>query len=188
MNFKLEMAQNEGMNIAKKQVAKKQGGFSLPIDPFVMAQQNNIVVREKSVKGVSGMLLRYGNSFGIMYSSYIKNEGFQRFSIAHELGHYFLEGHLEHVLPEGQSAHKSSAGFSSGNSYELEADYFASGLLMPDDLILHVIKKEKYPGLSIIKKIAETCKTSLVSSAIRYVSLTQDAVAIILLRSPQIFR
>ena len=173
--FNLKTAQNEGMRIARQYVKD-----SLPIDLFAIAQQNNIDVQEKNIKGASGMLLRHGNLFGIMYSSHIKNEGFQRFSIAHELGHYFLEGHLDHVLPEGQITHKSSAGFSSDDSYELEADYFASGLLMPDDLVLPVIKKEKYPGLSIIKKIAESCKTSLVSSAIRYVSLSESAVAMIL--------
>ncbi len=38
------------------------------------------------------MLLREGNEFGIFYSTAISNKGFQRFSIAHELGHYSLEG------------------------------------------------------------------------------------------------
>ena len=39
-----------------------------------------------------GMLVRYGNTFGILYDSTVPNEGFQRFSIAHELGHFFVEG------------------------------------------------------------------------------------------------
>ena len=175
MNFKLTVAQSKGANIAKK-----FGDNSLPVDLSAIAGRHNILVQAKpGIEGVSGMLLRHGNSFGIMYSSHITSEGFRRFSIAHELGHYFLEGHLDHILPDKGSIHKSSAGFASSDSYELEADYFASGLLMPDNLILPIIRKAA-PGFSTIKKIAESCKTSLVSSAIRYASLSEDATAIIL--------
>ncbi len=74
----------------------------LPVDPFALATQHDIVVEAKPdiATGVSGMLLRHGNSFGILYSTDIPSEGFQRFSISHELGHYFLDGHIDHVLPK----------------------------------------------------------------------------------------
>lgn len=175
-DFKLTIAKQKGGGIAKQ-----FGGNSLPVDLSAIADKHNILIEPKnnSSKGVSGMLLRHGNSFGIMYSTHIKNEGFQRFSIAHELGHYFLEGHVDHILPNKGSIHKSSAGFVSGDSYEMEADHFASGLLMPDDLIQSIIQ-ETLPGLSTVKKIAESCKTSLVSSAIRYASLSEDVVAVII--------
>ncbi len=174
-NFKLKIATQKGENIAKK-----SGDNSLPIDLLAVADKHNILIEPKVCPlGVSGILLRHGNSFGIMYSTYIKSEGFQRFSIAHELGHYFLEGHLDHILPdEGDGTHQSSSGFVSSDSYEMEADYFASGLLMPSNLIQPIIRKN-ISGLSAIKKIAESCKTSLISSAIRYTSLSEDAVAVI---------
>jgi len=76
------------------------------------------------------MLLRHGDVFGILYATHIASEGFQRFSIAHELGHYFLEGHIDHILPK-DGVHESHAGFVSADPYELEADQFAGGLLMP---------------------------------------------------------
>lgn len=174
-NFKLTIAKRKG-----ERVAKQFGGNSLPVNLSTIANKHNILIDTKDnfSKGVSGMLLRHGNSFGIMYSTHIKNKGFQRFSIAHELGHYFLEGHIDHILPDKNSVHNSSAGFISGDFYEMEADHFASGLLMPDNLIQPIIKKTP-PGLFTIKKIAESCETSLVSSAIRYTSLSEDAVAII---------
>ena len=174
-DFKLKIAKQKG-----ERVAKQFGGNTLPVDLSAIADKHNVRIEPKnnSSEGVSGMLLRHGNSFGIMYSTHIQNEGFQRFSIAHELGHYFLEGHVDHILPDTGSIHKSSAGFVSGDSYEMEADHFASGLLMPDDLIQSIIQKT-LPGLSTVKKIAEACNTSLVSSAIRYASLSEDAVAVI---------
>ncbi len=174
-NFKLTIAKQKG-----EKVARQFGDNSLPVDLSAIADKHDICIELKnnSTKGVSGMLLRHGNNFGIMYSTHIKNEGFQRFSIAHELGHYFLEGHVDHILPNKDSIHKSSAGFVSGDSYEIEADYFASGLLMPDDLVQPIVRKN-LSGLSVIKRIAESCKTSFVSSAIKYTFLSEEAVAVI---------
>lgn len=152
---------------------------NLPVDPVALAAQHNIVVQEKPdiASGVSGMLLRHGNSFGIMYSTDIPNEGFQRFSIAHELGHYFLDGHIDHVLPK-DGVHASHAGFVSADPYEQEADNFAVGLLMPTGPFKRLMCRANL-GLADIEAVAESCRTSLTATAIRYVELSDDAVAII---------
>ena len=123
------------------------------------------------------MLLRHGNEFGIMYATHIAVEGFQRFSIGHELGHYFLEGHPEHVLNEN-GVHESRAGFVSADPYELEADNFAVGLLMPSVPFRKVLARLSV-GLAAIEQLAATCKTSLTATANRYAELTNDAVAVI---------
>lgn len=152
----------------------------LPVDPFAIANKHDIVVQAKpdTESGVSGMLLRHGNAFGILYASDIPNEGFQRFSVAHELGHYFLDGHIDHVLPN-DGVHASHAGFSSGDPYEQEADNFAVGLLMPSKPFKKLMGRARL-GLQDIEAARETCKTSLTSTAIRYAELTDDAVAVIL--------
>ncbi|HDR9017861.1 ImmA/IrrE family metallo-endopeptidase [Burkholderia multivorans] len=152
----------------------------LPVDPFAIAQKYDIVVQAKpdTESGVSGMLLRHGNAFGILYASDIPNEGFQRFSVAHELGHYFLEGHIDHVLPN-DGIHASHAGFSSGDSYEQEADNFAVGLLMPTKPFRKLMGRARL-GLADIESAREACRTSLTSTAIRYAELTDDAIAVIL--------
>lgn len=153
---------------------------ALPVDPFAIAQKQDIVVQAKpdTESGVSGMLLRHGNAFGILYASDIPNEGFQRFSVAHELGHYFLEGHIDHVLPN-DGIHASHAGFSSGDPYEKEADNFAVGLLMPAKPFRNLMGRARL-GLADIESAREVCKTSLTSTAIRYAELTDDAIAVIL--------
>ncbi|MFV5494079.1 ImmA/IrrE family metallo-endopeptidase [Acinetobacter towneri] len=157
----------------------EEGLVSLPIDPFEIAERRDIVVQAKPnvASGVSGMLLRHGNTFGILYASDIPSDGFQRFSVAHELGHYFLDGHIDHVLPN-DGFHQSHAGFSSQDPYEREADSFAVGLLMPSKLFRRLIGRHPL-GLVDIEAAAETCKTSLTATAIRYVELTSDAIAII---------
>lgn len=160
-------------------VLAEQGITKLAIDPFDIAARHEIVVQPKPdvASGVSGMLLRHGNSFGILYATDIPNEGFQRFSVAHELGHYFLDGHIDHVLPK-DGMHVSNAGFTSAEPYEQEADNFAVGLLMPAGLFRRLIGRSAV-GLADIESAAEACRTSLTATAIRYAELTDDAVAII---------
>ena len=152
---------------------------SLPVNPFCIAKSYDIPVRRMpdSESGVSGMLLRHGNSFGIAYSTHVNNEGFQRFSIGHELGHYFLDGHLD-IIPFDAGRHRSKAGFGSGLDYELEADHFSSGLLMPSILTRRAFDCAGQ-GMDAIEAVAKRCITSFTATAIRYANLTDDAVAII---------
>lgn len=161
-------------------ILHKNGITSLPVDPFLIASKHDIVVKEKpdSAEGVSGMLLRHGNVFGILYATHIRSDGFQRFSIAHELGHYFLDGHVDHIIPT-DGFHASNAGFVSRDSYELEADHFAAGLLMPSKLFRTALGRF-IPGLAAIESLAELCLTSLTASAIRFAELSDSAVAVVL--------
>lgn len=159
----------------------KDEKLELPIDLIALAKSRDILIEAKaeSAKGVSGMLLRVGNNFSIGYATHIKSKGFQRFSIAHELGHFFLPGHSEHVFSGGKVVHESHAGFGSGDQIELEADHFAAGLLMPS----YLFKAEagKYSdGFTAIQKMAELCETSLTASAIRYAELTDAAIAVVI--------
>ncbi|MEN4966854.1 ImmA/IrrE family metallo-endopeptidase [Brucella intermedia] len=157
-----------------------EGIDTLPVDPFAIAESRDIIVQGKppEVEGVSGMLHRYGNTFGIMYATSIASPGFQRFSVSHELGHYFLPGHIDHVLPV-DGVHVSRAGFVTENSYELEADHFAAGLLMPRKPFKKALA-DRVPGLSVIREMAELCDTSLTATAIRVAELSDAAVAVIL--------
>lgn len=153
----------------------------LPIDLMALAKSRDILVEAKpeTARGVSGMLLRAGDNFAICYATHIKSGGFQRFSIAHELGHYFLAGHPEHVFSGGKGIHESRAGFGSRDQIELEADHFAAGLLMPS----HLFKPEagRYSdGFTAIEKLADRCQTSLTASAIRYAEITDAAVAVVI--------
>ncbi len=173
--FRLKLAKRKG-----EATAKDHGFTSLPVDPFMIAAAREIEVLAKpeTAEGVSGMLLRHGDNFGIAYATHIPSEGFQRFSVAHELGHYFLDGHIDHILP-GDGVHASHAGFVSKDPYEQEADNFAAGLLMPERLFQRAIGKFD-PGLNAVEGLHSLCKTSLTATAIRYAELSEEAVAVVL--------
>jgi Zn-dependent peptidase ImmA (M78 family) len=149
------------------------------VDPKAIAASKGIMVKAKpdTASGFSGMLVKVGDDFGIMYATHIPSPGFQRFSIAHELGHYFIEGHCDALLSTGM--HQSQAGgFMSGDPYEQEADLFAAALLMPELPFKKAIAKQD-AGLSCIESLCKACETSLTATAIRYCNLTSDGVAII---------
>ena len=153
---------------------------ALGVDPIAIAQQHDIHVEpmDDCEDGVSGMLIHAYGKFAIAYATHIKSEGFQNFSVGHELGHYFLPGHIDALLPPGKSEHKSRAGFVSDDRYELEADHFAAGLLMPSFLFKPVMVRLG-ESLDAAQELAALCGTSLTATAIRLQELTDEAIAVI---------
>jgi Zn-dependent peptidase ImmA (M78 family) len=171
-------------NTAEK-VAVEAGYTNLPICPKIIAEKHGIIVQPKpdAARGCSGMLLRNGENFGILYATHIRSEGFQRFSIGHELGHYFLEGHPEAVLKNG--IHQSQAGFVTRDRYEQEADIFAASLLMPNDLFKTEMRKVG-EGLGAIIALSGVARTSLTATGFRYAELTDEAVAVAISEGPTV--
>ncbi len=158
----------------------------LRLDPMALASLAGIEVAAKpdNNPGISGALIRQGDEYGILYATHISNVGFQRFSVAHELGHYFLPGHVENVLSTG--IHQSQAGYGAADQYEREADHFAACLMMPKLLFSRQMSRHS-DGLGAAKGLAEQCGTSLTATAIRYAELTDSPVAVILSEGSQVF-
>ena len=152
---------------------------SLPINPIDIAEQHEILCKSEEIQGFFGCLVKQGDTFGIIYSSRFNNEGFVRFTVAHELGHYFLPLHPELLFPQGDGIHHSHNGFTSSDIHELEADHFAAGLLMPRHLFSKALFKESIPGFHAIEALSEKCKTSITATAIRYATFADYPVALI---------
>lgn len=173
--FRLHMARRQG-----ELKAKEKGLYKFPVDPFAIAASEDIMVEPKAPDqaGVSGGIIFHDDFVGIFYATDIVSEGFRRFMVSHELGHYFLEGHLEEILKIAP-IHISKAGFSQGsNSIELEADHFASGLLMPTKLVSEVIGTSRV-GLDGIVALSQLAECSLTASAIRVAECCDFPIAVI---------
>lgn len=120
----------DAITLVAEQVAQREKQTALPIDPFAIAKACEIdVLAREAGSGVSGFLLRVGDRVAIAYSTDIENDGFRRFSVSHELGHYFIDGHVDHLLA-ATGLHESRAGHVSRDRHEVEADRFAASLLM----------------------------------------------------------
>lgn len=178
MTTRPHVARRSLAEAAANAVLRQMKVEGLLVDPEAIAASKGIVVRAKpdTAQGVSGMLIKHGDNFGILYATHIASRGFQRFSIAHELGHYFIEGHPEALLTTG--LHESRAGFVSGDPYEQEADVFAAALLMPELPFKRSIADHP-AGMDCVEALRAACETSLTATAIRYSALTADGIAVI---------
>lgn len=128
---------NEIQKIADEVLAKyvKRGGCYKVFQDIMKAEF--IKFREVDSEDVDfvGALTQGSNcQIYIMINGNIGNEGRKNFTIAHELGHYFLSHQLtqtsfycseEEIVEEGLKK----------NPIEREANYFASCLLMPEEKV-----------------------------------------------------
>ncbi len=153
---------------------------ALPIEPRSIATERQITIQtwEPKVQGISGFLMKQGDSFGIGYSAKIKNPGFVNFTLGHELGHYHLPGHIEKLFASGSGIHSSRSGFVSGDECEREADLFAATLLMPERLFRAALRTAGQ-GFPAIEALSARCVTSITATAIRFAAFVEDPVAVI---------
>ena len=179
--FRLKMATQRG-----EQVASEFGFKRLPVNPRAIAKARDIAVVAKppDIKGVSGAIIFAGGSATIIYSTEHANEGFENFSIGHELGHWFLEGHPEEILKSG-GTHMSRSDFTENTSIELEADHFASGLLLPSGLVREFLSNAQI-GMEGILNLAETARCSITAAAIRAAECSTYPMAVVVSRADKV--
>lgn len=180
--FRLTMATQTG-----EKLARDEGFSAFPVDPIAIARKHGIHVEKKppDMKGISGALIFADPNPIIIYSTEHANEGFENFSVAHELGHYFLPGHPDEIMKAG-GAHMSRSGFSQGDSsIELEADHFAAGLLMPSYLVRKSLGSGQI-GLKGIRDMAGDASASLTAAAIRAAECAEHPMCIIVSEGPAV--
>jgi Zn-dependent peptidase ImmA (M78 family) len=101
-----------------------------------------------------------------------------RFTIAHELGHYFLDNHRIGLMQGLLSPHPSKNNENTHNKIEREADYFASCLLMPEERFKKLVLRKKF-DFSIIKLISDYFQTSITATAIRFADIGNHPLMIV---------
>lgn len=183
-----KILKSEAESIAKE-VFEEHKSESIPVNPIRIAESKGITVlpNESETSGALGFLMYAGGNFGIGYSTRIKNQGLIHFTIAHELGHYCLPDHPEKLFPDGKDGcHQSGEAFSSTQDYEVQADFFAAALLMPEDRFRKEINASSV-GLPTLKRLAgDVFGTSLLSTARRYIEFSENRCAMVVSRGDQI--
>lgn len=181
-DWEINQQRQNAASLLAEDILKVSGFTSAPIDPLALAKREG-----KSLKFM-------GSDFGTQFDGQLEyhpekkrfllffNDKYDadcepgthhprtRFSIAHELGHYFLEHHRQ-LLLQGRRPHKSTGEFRSAVQLEREADAFAAALLMPSSLLRPAINQSPL-SVAGIKAVAKDFNTSWVSTAIRSVQHT----------------
>ncbi|MFN0157047.1 MAG: ImmA/IrrE family metallo-endopeptidase [Bacteroidota bacterium] len=91
-----------------------------------------------------------------------------RFTLGHEIGHYFIDEHRNALASGKAPAHGSRCEYESDLLVEAEADLFASHLLMPSRQFLKLAHSSPI-GLGGILHLSGKFAASVTSTAIRYV-------------------
>jgi Zn-dependent peptidase ImmA (M78 family) len=101
----------------------------IPIEKMIRAE--GVTVRKINLKDISGMIVRDKDSVLIGVNS-TQAETRQRFTLAHEFGHFMLhEGKPVHYDKQFRMDLRSSLSATGTDTEEVEANYFGSALLMP---------------------------------------------------------
>ena len=141
-----------------------------------IADELGLEVRFREAESYEGALLRApGSRMGyIVLNSRIKEESRRRFTLAHEIGHHVLPGQQELSMPclAGRIENWQLA----LDPAERAANRFAAEILMPREAIREWVESE--PTIDAIQAIAAACETSLTSSAVRLMTLTDYPAAV----------
>lgn len=161
---------------------------TLPISPLFIAGEEGIDVLPGDYDGCFDGRIEYEREDGVgqFYLMYAQEElpfrppGRVRFSIAHELGHFYLPEHRQYLL-SGQF-HNSQSDFVSSKVWEREADKFAARLLMPTELFRDEVRaRDGFLTLDDLGKLAsDVFHTSLTSTVLRYVDMSFEPCCVVM--------
>ncbi|MGE3757636.1 MAG: ImmA/IrrE family metallo-endopeptidase [Pseudobdellovibrionaceae bacterium] len=91
-----------------------------------------------------------------------------RFTASHELGHYFIDEHRNGLVSGSLAPHASFTGYQSNQIIEIEADHFASHLLMPASLFAKKVANGAV-GMEAVLRLSEAFGTSRTACGVRLV-------------------
>jgi Zn-dependent peptidase ImmA (M78 family) len=102
-----------------------------------------------------------------------------RFTLAHELGHYFLSSHREGLQSGNIPPHGSNSSLIHTDKLESEADNFSGNLLMPRERLRRITGGRRTFSLEIIKEVARAFDVSLTAALIRFANVGTHDIMIV---------
>lgn len=162
-----------------------------PVEPDAIAVKLGLAVED--VPGFPphcyGALSLVGGTFRILVSDTCPNHGHRRFTVSHEVGHAAIEGHFDAmnwvVQGEVETAFSEGHYRSVKDPIEVEADHFASELLLPERWARPIV--DTLPvGIDAIRALADRFEASLSCAAVRYAQLSAAPVAVVLTRGDSV--
>ncbi len=146
--------------------------FTIPVDVAAIAQKLGAsIVSDDLDDDVSGFLLREkGVSTIALNKQHHPNR--QRFTLAHECGHLFLHADRGDRLWVDKTLFFRDGSSSTGDQLaEIEANQFAAGLLMPEELIRTILGGEPPITEIDVMRLAMRFEVSERAMMVRLISL-----------------
>ena len=194
-NWKLLYAARNRAAQEGEGIAEIYGFSEPPIDPFSIIENERDLIHAGGFdfgNAFDGRIKYVGPRFLISYNTkYNKWQHSGRFhtkilfTVAHELGHFFLPEHREYLVTS-KSPHGSLTEFTANQRVEQQADAFASGLLMPGYLLRPLINHANFPPLEYIHQIRKQFQVSLTGLLVRWTQLSDFPCVTIAIKDKKI--
>jgi hypothetical protein len=165
-----------------------------PIDPLAIAagERPLLIAKGGDLGGLFDGQLEFNRSKGrfllFFNTKYDHADGRHhprtRFSIGHELGHFYIAEHRAYLEGGGKS-HRSRNEFAADAGIEREADAFAAGLLLPRQLLVPRLRGREITA-RLLGQVVEEFQASRVASASRCVDVTDQPCALFGIREGRI--
>ncbi len=167
--------------ISPKEIADKiyeEFDFKSPkdVDLELIANYEYIIVESADLEEGDGLII-YNKDGGIIkVNNLILDRGWFRFTVAHELGHFFHAKYSNELSKVIQV--KTKLDSRSDKEGELFANEFASNLLMPERFYLDFMKNRE-PTINNFIELSKEFDVSLPAAAVRYTKLGEEPIAVI---------
>ncbi len=129
------------------------------VDPIMIANQYGIQVVPDPLLDVDGMIEKKDDGSIIITYNNSAHPNRQRFTIAHELGH-FINGHLDGYLKKYRDTSKNYS-LSNYCIHEVEANRTAAKILMPEATLEYLIYTKGITDLDTLAEILEVSTLAL---------------------------
>ena len=117
------------------------------------------------------------DEWGIFYKPRPKCPERERFTIAHEMGHFLLHRERQRQFQCDKSG--ATSGQDDGRNIEREANAFASQLLMPRDDLDRFLGDQRKINLRLLSDIAGKFKVSFEAVCLRFIEITNQRAVMI---------
>ncbi len=169
---------------------QKHGPNTYPLDIDALIEgairtsdfRGELLVQRGSFDSFEGCLLRHKKtqSWTIMLNDAVENKRRQRFTFAHELGHFMCHRLLQDSFEDGDKNLNDYR-----TTLEREANVFASCLLLPANLVRDEYCSRPWTA-ELLCDIGSRFESSLQASALRFVKLSHKPIAFVVSRDGMI--
>jgi Zn-dependent peptidase ImmA (M78 family) len=140
-----------------------------PIDVEDIARRLDVVLtKERLAADLSGLLIRQPGQVPVVGVNTAHHPRRQRFTVAHELGHYRLRHKGEVIVDSGIRVNMRDANSRNASAHEeREANAFAAALLMPAELLQRHLRELVARNVS---------QTRIVTDLARHFDVSEEAM------------
>ena len=102
-----------------------------------------------------------------------------RFTLAHELGHYFIDTHRVGLKLGILKPHPSKIDKVQFDKIEREADYFAACLLMPEESFCKDLRSRKKFSFDVIDQLSKDYNVSKIAFSLRFAEIGNHPIKVV---------